>query len=156
MLPSLAACIIVILSIYSNIYYSKDPKHCDGNYIQENYNTIQLPSTIGRFKLKRHLESNFKKDGIPVLFLPGNAGSYMQVRSLGAVWLRLWNKEYHSNSPLELYAIDTKFSISNSSLELSAFDSQYLKDQAYFANDAVKWILNKSKTYKTVYIIGHR
>ncbi|KAJ8319164.1 hypothetical protein KUTeg_004255 [Tegillarca granosa] len=31
---------------------------------------------------------NFKLSGIPVLFIPGNAGSYKQVRSLGSVALR--------------------------------------------------------------------
>lgn len=49
--------------------------------------------------------SNGKVDGIPVLFVPGNAGSARQVRSLGSVLqnkTEMWNTQFH----FDVFAVD--------------------------------------------------
>ena len=87
---SLFSIIIVGFSIWSFLNYGIDPKHCDGNYIQPQYILQDFissyPHLNKRYKLFLHRDHNPDKiSGFPVLFLPGNAGNYKQVRSFGAV-----------------------------------------------------------------------
>jgi PGAP1-like protein len=146
---------IIAISIYSSFRYQLDPKHCDGNYIQPSYSNTGFKSKNSilnkRYTLVRHSEAGIDKSGIPVLFLAGNAGTYKQVRSLGSVCYRIWKWEFSTQLPLQLYTIDTRE-------ELTAFSTITLKDQAFFANEAVAWLLQSypdDSRPKSVYIIGH-
>ena len=129
----------LLLAIYSHFYYGQDSKLCDGNYISPTYKTIPINTTnkrvlkiVGeqRYELKRHYEYRNEDVGVPVLFLVGNAGSFGQARSFGAVAYRLRRKH-----TVNLFTIDTLG-------ELSAFNAKAVEDQALFANECVKTILD--------------
>ncbi|NXA40743.1 PGAP1 deacylase, partial [Eudromia elegans] len=94
---------------------------------------------------------NLVLTGIPVLFLPGNAGSYKQVRSLGSIALRKAEDvdfKYHFNF----------FSV-NFNEELVALYGGSLQRQTKFVHECIKVIL---KLYRdgefaptSVAIVGH-
>ncbi|XP_015119466.1 GPI inositol-deacylase [Diachasma alloeum] len=86
--------------------------------------------------------------GIPVLFIPGNAGSHEQVRSLASVSLRLGLKQRTS------YHFDY-FSVSLAE-GYSALYGGVLADQTAFVAESIQRILKlyKKKTEKIV-LIGH-
>ncbi|KNG46791.1 gpi inositol-deacylase [Stemphylium lycopersici] len=78
--------------------------------------------------------------GVPVLFIPGNAGSYKQVRSLAAEAAY----HYHNNvqhevdsgkRPLDFFSVDFNE-------DITAFHGQTLLDQAEYLNDAITYILS--------------
>ncbi|NWH63765.1 PGAP1 deacylase, partial [Geococcyx californianus] len=123
---------------------------------------IKLPKKTARrypaYELYLYGEGNYAEEnknllltGIPVLFLPGNAGSYKQVRSLGSIALRKAEDvdfKYHFNF----------FSI-NFNEELVALYGGSLQRQTKFVHECIKVIL---KLYRgrefaptSVAIVGH-
>uniref|UniRef100_A0A8C0EXR9 GPI inositol-deacylase n=1 Tax=Bubo bubo TaxID=30461 RepID=A0A8C0EXR9_BUBBB len=103
----------------------------EGNYAEENKNLLLT--------------------GIPVLFLPGNAGSYKQVRSLGSIALRKAEDvdfKYHFNF----------FSV-NFNEELVALYGGSLQRQTKFVHECIKVILklyrNREFAPTSVAIVGH-
>ncbi|XP_056391993.1 GPI inositol-deacylase isoform X2 [Hyla sarda] len=100
-----------------------------------------------------HVEENrnLSLTGIPVLFLPGNAGSYRQVRSIGSVALRKAENidyRYHFNI----------FSI-NFNEELVALYGGSLQKQTQFVHISIKAILRLYKNQefppRSVMLLGH-
>ncbi|CCH62274.1 hypothetical protein TBLA_0G03370 [Henningerozyma blattae CBS 6284] len=100
-------------------------------------------------------------DGIPVLFIPGNAGSFKQVRSIAAASANLYfdYKEDITNEVaknLDVFAADFNE-------DFTAFHGRTLLDQAIYLNDAVRYILelyeqspsHKDTLPKSVIIVGH-
>ncbi|KAI9331133.1 GPI inositol-deacylase PGAP1-like protein, partial [Zopfochytrium polystomum] len=77
--------------------------------------------------------------GVPVLFIPGNAGSSHQARSLGRILATLRGSDGLS---FDLFTVDTRE-------ELTAFDVDLIVDQSAYVNEAIKYIL-------TLYAGGHR
>ena len=156
MLIGLASLVILVLSIYSHFNYGKDPKHCDGNFIAPSYQNVPITSDFAgirplasKYTLKRHYEERDERIGIPCLFLAGNAGSFDQARSFGTVAFRI--NRWYGGRPFQLYTVDTKG-------ELSAFNDKAIVDQALFANECVKVILDSYHgNFKptSVLIIGH-
>jgi hypothetical protein len=156
---SVISVIILLLSINSSLYYGLDSKHCDGNLIIPSYTVQDFKSSQenlnSRYSLIRHHENNTHIPGYPVLFLPGNAGNYKQVRTLGSVAQRIRNWNFNGKIlPLQLYAIDTKE-------ELTAFETQSIRSQAFFAIEAIEFILKQYKIKDlgylptSVFVIGH-
>ncbi|XP_078083843.1 GPI inositol-deacylase [Mustelus asterias] len=94
---------------------------------------------------------NLKATGIPVLFLPGNAGSYRQVRSLGSVALRK-AENIHNKFHFDFFSIDFNE-------ELVALYGGSLERQTTFVHACIKVILKLYKDQKTapcsVAIVGH-
>ncbi|XP_072903044.1 GPI inositol-deacylase [Hemitrygon akajei] len=95
--------------------------------------------------------NGLKPSGIPVLFLPGNAGSYKQVRSLGSVALRKAENIYNKFH-FDFYSIDFNE-------ELVALYGGSLEKQTKFVHACIKVILKLYKDQKgapsSVAIVGH-
>uniref|UniRef100_A0A1A8PCW7 GPI inositol-deacylase n=1 Tax=Nothobranchius rachovii TaxID=451742 RepID=A0A1A8PCW7_9TELE len=95
----------------------------------------------------RHL----KLTGTPVLFLPGNAGSYKQARSLGSVALR---KAENMEGGIHLNVFTVDFNE-----ELVALYGGSLLRQTHFLHESIKAILRLYKHLKnppqSVAIVGH-
>jgi len=94
--------------------------------------------------------------GVPVLFVHGNAGSYKQVRSFGAVASRARQsfafEGLRTTTPSELKQQAAQLKINQFDFfsvdldeELSAFSGDVLRDQTEYVHDCIKFILN---TYK--------
>ncbi|XP_048389992.1 GPI inositol-deacylase isoform X2 [Stegostoma tigrinum] len=94
---------------------------------------------------------NLKATGIPVLFLPGNAGSYRQVRSLGSVALRK-AENIHNKFHFDFFSVDFNE-------ELVALYGGSLEKQTKFVHACIKVILKLYKDQKdapcSVAIVGH-
>ncbi|BFZ59415.1 GPI inositol deacylase [Saitoella coloradoensis] len=89
------------------------------------------------------VDIDLKPNGVPVLFIPGNAGSYKQVRPIAAEAANQYAEALKLNSWI---ADDGKrnldFFTVNFNEEFSAFHGQTLLDQAEYLNEAVSFILS--------------
>ncbi|ANZ75211.1 BA75_02454T0 [Komagataella pastoris] len=88
-------------------------------------------------------------DGVPALFIPGNAGSYRQVRSIASETTLLYDKFYKNGAQDYRYQSDVNpnsskidFFTADFNEDLTAFHGRTLLDQAEFLNEAVKFILS--------------
>ncbi|XP_043361452.1 GPI inositol-deacylase isoform X3 [Dermochelys coriacea] len=151
-----------------DVLFLYEENRCSMTYMYEypEYLKIKLPKKISRlfpaYELYLYGEGNYAEEnknllltGIPVLFLPGNAGSYKQVRSLGSIALRKAEDidfKYHFN-----------FFTVNFNEELVALYGGSLQRQTRFVHECIKVIL---KLYKvrcedqefapsSVAIVGH-
>ncbi|XP_056204456.1 GPI inositol-deacylase isoform X2 [Falco biarmicus] len=154
---------LVLLGV-RDVLFLYEENRCSMTYMYEypEYLKIKLPKKIARrypaYELYLYGEGNYAEEnknllltGIPVLFLPGNAGSYKQVRSLGSIALRKAEDvdfKYHFNF----------FSI-NFNEELVALYGGSLQRQTKFVHECIKVIL---KLYRgrefaptSVAIVGH-
>lgn len=98
----------------------------------------------------------------PVLFIPGNAGSFAQVRSMAAsasdqFWAKYFDKPNEefadAPGPVNWFTIDFNE-------DFSAFHGQTLRDQAFFVNEVVRYLrelypLSSSEGNATVPLVGH-
>ncbi|KFV63010.1 GPI inositol-deacylase, partial [Dryobates pubescens] len=147
-----------------DVLFFYEENRCSMTYMYEypEYLKIKLPKKIARrypaYELYLYGEGSYAEEnknllltGIPVLFLPGNAGSYKQVRSLGSIALRKAEDvdfKYHFDF----------FSV-NFNEELVALYGGSLQRQTKFVHECIKVIL---KLYKgrefaptSVAIVGH-
>ncbi|KAI5779242.1 PGAP1-like protein-domain-containing protein [Geopyxis carbonaria] len=84
------------------------------------------------------VDEEYPVRGVPVLFIPGNAGSYRQVRSIAAEAARYFknvaSKDTASRN-LDFFTVDFKE-------DITAFHGRTLLDQAEYLNEAVSYILS--------------
>ncbi|XP_074728860.1 GPI inositol-deacylase isoform X3 [Strix uralensis] len=129
-----------------DVLFVYEENRCSMTYMYEypEYLKIKLPKKTARrypaYELYLYGEGNYAEEnknllltGIPVLFLPGNAGSYKQVRSLGSIALRKAEDvdfKYHFNF----------FSV-NFNEELVALYGGSLQRQTKFVHECIKVIL---------------
>lgn len=140
----------VFLMAQSFLTKQLDVKGCEMSYMRPTYSKFdKFDSEHTRFasKYSLHLyrewgiDEEFTVKGVPVLFIPGNAGSYKQVRSLGAEAAYLYhNSVQHeagaeSKRPLDFFSVDFNE-------DFTAFHGQTLLDQAEYLNDAIAFILS--------------
>uniref|UniRef100_A0A8U8ANV7 GPI inositol-deacylase n=1 Tax=Geospiza parvula TaxID=87175 RepID=A0A8U8ANV7_GEOPR len=168
-LPALAALFygalaaLVLLGV-RDVMFLYEENRCSMTYMYEypEYQKIKLPKKTARrypaYELYLYGEGNYAEEnknllltGIPVLFLPGNAGSYKQVRSLGSIALRKAEDvdfKYHFNF----------FSV-NFNEELVALYGGSLQRQTKFVHECIKVILKLYKDREfapsSVAIVGH-
>ncbi|KAL1267888.1 hypothetical protein QQF64_033251 [Cirrhinus molitorella] len=137
---------------------------CSMTYMFEypEYRRIQLPRRVARqypsYGLYLYGEGSYAQEtrglkltGAPVLFLPGNAGSYKQARSLGSVALRKaenLDRRIHMN----VFTIDFNE-------ELVALYGGSLRRQTQFLHESIKAILRLYKDRPDpptgVVLVGH-
>ncbi|EDW00098.1 GH12040 [Drosophila grimshawi] len=86
--------------------------------------------------------------GAPVIFVPGNAGSYKQARSLASVALRKARDNPESGIHLDYYTIDYDE-------ELSALYGGYMYHQRSFLKHCIHTILSLYKQPSPIVLIGH-
>lgn len=97
-------------------------------------------------------------NGVPALFIPGNAGSYRQVRSIAAECANLYFGDEASlvNNP---NTANYDFFTADFNEDFTAFHGRTLLDQSEYLNHAVKFILllyaNNPNAPKSVVILAH-
>jgi len=80
---------------------------------------------------------------VPVLFIPGNAGSYKQVRPLAAEAAQYFHDTVqHDGKALKAGARSLDFFTVDFNEDITAFHGQTLLDQAEYLNEAVAYILS--------------
>ncbi|NXL52388.1 PGAP1 deacylase, partial [Podilymbus podiceps] len=147
-----------------DVLFLYEENRCSMTYMYEypEYLKIKLPKKTARrypvYELYLYGEGSYADEnknllltGIPVLFLPGNAGSYKQVRSLGSIALRKAEDvdfKYHFNF----------FSV-NFNEELVALYGGSLQRQTKFVHECIKVILKLYRDREfaptSVAIVGH-
>lgn len=94
---------------------------------------------------------SFSLGGTPVLFIPGNAGSFKQVRSIASETTLQYSSSIHSNK-LDFFTADFNE-------DFTAFHGRTMLDQAQYLNEAIKFILslyqNNENPPKSVILLGH-
>ncbi|KAF1949044.1 GPI inositol-deacylase-like protein [Byssothecium circinans] len=129
-----------------------DTKGCEMSYMRPSfvkYDEFDTEHTrfATKYSLYLYREGMIDEDtrvkGAPVLFIPGNAGSYKQVRPLAAEAAYHYQNVFrHDESaakagkrPLDFFTVDFNE-------DFTAFHGQTLLDQAEYLNDAIAFILS--------------
>lgn len=152
----------VLLTAFFSLKQSvaNNPNNCQMVYMYESYATLSgFNSRFSRMGSKYSLlyyregngvDTDTIPSGIPVLFIPGNAGSYRQARSLAS---------YCSNADKSLPRLD--FFTADFKEDFTAFHGRTLLDQAEYLNDAIEYILSLYEgtdsvpAPSSVIVIGH-
>ncbi|XP_041699974.2 GPI inositol-deacylase isoform X2 [Coregonus clupeaformis] len=141
-----------------------EENRCTMTYMFEypEYRRVALPRRVARqypaYGLYLYGEGQYAQDtrglkltGAPVLFLPGNAGSYKQARSLGSVALRK-AEALEGGVHLNVFTIDFNE-------ELVALYGGSLLRQTHFIHESIKAILRLYKDHEapphSVVLVGH-
>ena len=159
---TIAVGIILLASGILQNVHNLEENRCEMTYMFEypEYIPIHLDAGMKRkfpkYSLMLYGEGSYADDlkslhlsGIPVLFIPGNAGSYKQVRSLGSIALRKTESMgFHFN----FFTVDFKE-------ELTALKGSYLWSQTKFVHECIKVILGLYRRLhvdvQSLVLIGH-
>jgi glycosylphosphatidylinositol deacylase len=142
----------LFLMVQSFLTKQLDVKGCDMSYMRPTYSKFDdFDTEHTRFASKYSLylyrewgvDEDFTVKGVPVLFIPGNAGSYKQVRSVAAEAAYHYHDSVQHESgsgkgvrrPLDFFSVDFNE-------DFTAFHGQTLLDQAEYLNDAITFILS--------------
>ena len=111
---------------------------CSMTRMRPSYHPVKIRDFAGVYGLIRYEEVGMVtlSEEAAVLFLPGNAGSYEQVRSLGSELAKVG---------IAAFAVDSRG-------ELAAFDGRLLRRQIRFARGCVRFL---RKRYEKVVVVGH-
>ena len=146
------ASIIIFAITHAFVSRQLDPKGCDVPWTRPTYIEFKdFDTEHTRFATKYHLymirDAGYDEDpkvkGVPVLFIPGNAGSFKQGRILAFEALEYFHNSVQQDpeamkegtTNMDLFAVDFNE-------DLSAFHGQTMLDQAEYLNDAVSYILS--------------
>lgn len=145
--------IALLLTILNSLVTRQiDPKGCRMSYMRPSYMRFsEFDTEHTRFATKYSLylyreqgiDDDTRLHGIPVLFIPGNAGSYKQVRPIAAEAAN----HFHNNLQYDGVSFDAgvrnlDFFTVDFNEDITAFHGQTLLDQAEYLNEAVRYILS--------------
>ncbi|KAM3077151.1 GPI inositol deacylase [Clarireedia jacksonii] len=89
------------------------------------------------------VDEDTKVKGVPVLFIPGNAGSYKQVRPIAAEAATYFHDVLqHDSEAISAGARNLDFFTVDFNEDITAFHGQTMLDQAEYLNEAVAYILS--------------
>ncbi|KAL2024000.1 hypothetical protein VTK56DRAFT_235 [Thermocarpiscus australiensis] len=89
------------------------------------------------------IDHDTKVRGVPVLFIPGNAGSYKQVRPIAAEAANYFHDVLqHDEAALKAGVRSLDFFTVDFNEDITAFHGQTLLDQAEYLNEAIRYILS--------------
>ncbi|KAF2684030.1 GPI inositol-deacylase-like protein [Lentithecium fluviatile CBS 122367] len=142
----------LLLMAQSFLTRQLDTKGCEMSYMRPAYHKFENFDTehtrfASKYSLYLYREGGIDEDirvkGVPVLFIPGNAGSYKQVRSLASESAYHYHNVYRHGAgassaakrPLDFFSVDFNE-------DITAFHGQTLLDQAEYLNDAISYILS--------------
>lgn len=159
LLVGTATTLVGFLALRHNYF---EPNLCSMSYSRPIYYPLEVPSPHSKVKSKyglylyreggqspifESLDDVNNLGGTPVLFIPGNAGSYNQGRSLASL--------ASENTRFDWFLV-------HFDEDLSALHGKTLLDEARYVNDVIAFILNlykrrsdKASAPSSVIIIGH-
>ncbi|KAK3323585.1 GPI inositol-deacylase [Cercophora scortea] len=129
-----------------------DPKGCRMSYMRPSFSKLEeFDNEYTRFATKYSLylyreqgiDQDTKVRGAPVIFLPGNQGSFRQVRPLAAAAATYFHEVLQQDeSAVKAGARSLDFFTVDFNEELTAFHGQTILDQAEYVNEAIRYILS--------------
>ncbi|KAI1162515.1 PGAP1-like protein-domain-containing protein [Nemania serpens] len=149
---SMAGIALLISIVYSSANLQCDPKGCRMSWMSPSFvhfsdfdtEHTRLASKYSLYLYREQgIDNGPKVRGIPVLFIPGNAGSYKQVRSIASESARHFHETVHPNvaaadsgvKGLDFFTLDFNE-------DFTAFHGQTMLDQAEYVNEAIRYILS--------------
>lgn len=142
----------LVLKSFVTRQYDLDPKGCRMSYMRPSYaHLAEFDTEHTRFASKYSLylyreqgiDDAAKLKGIPVLFIPGNAGSYKQVRPIAAEAANYFHEfVQHDETAMRNGARNLDFFTADFNEDITAFHGQTLLDQAEYLNEAIRYILS--------------
>ncbi|KIH86860.1 hypothetical protein SPBR_08082 [Sporothrix brasiliensis 5110] len=142
----------LILKSFVTRQFVLDPKGCRMSYMRPSYAHLsEFDTEHTRFASKYSLylyreqgvDDETKLKGIPVLFIPGNAGSYKQVRPIAAEAANYFHDVVqHNEAAIRGGARSLDFFTVDFNEDITAFHGQTLLDQAEYLNEAIRYILS--------------
>ncbi|KAI9706973.1 MAG: GPI inositol deacylase [Bogoriella megaspora] len=148
---TLVSALLVYAIVQSFLTRQLDPKGCVLSYMRPafaKYNDFDTEHTrfASKYSLYLYREGGIDEDtrvkGIPVLFIPGNAGSYKQVRPLAAEAAEYFhNVLRHDENAIKDGKRTLDFFSVDFNEDITAFHGQTLLDQAEYLNEAIAFIL---------------
>ncbi|KAI9484440.1 PGAP1-like protein-domain-containing protein [Zychaea mexicana] len=173
-LSILLSFITIFVMLDSFLHHQRDVDGCQDSFMQPVYlRQSGFDSEMTRFASKYALYLYREKDvdlsdqptGVPVLFIPGHAGSHKQIRSIAAETAYAYYQHYATHPEIPKQGVrNLDFFTVDFHEEFSALHGQSLLEQAEYLNDAIDYILKlyprsrKSRRYPdptSVLIIGH-
>ncbi|KAI1821882.1 GPI inositol-deacylase [Xylaria intraflava] len=149
---SITGIALLISIIYSSANLQCDPKGCRMSWMSPSFiHLSDFDTEHTRFASKYSLylyreqgiDSRPKVRGIPVLFIPGNAGSYKQVRSIASESARYFHEAIHPNTASAKSGVkNLDFFTVDFNEDFTAFHGQTMLDQAEYVNEAIRYILS--------------
>ncbi|TQV96628.1 hypothetical protein V2A60_002986 [Cordyceps javanica] len=138
--------------VHSLVNRQQDAKGCRMSYMRPSYiHFREFDTEHTRFATKyslhlyreQGLDDEVKLRGVPVLFIPGNAGSYKQVRPIAAeAASHFYERLQHDGSSLNAGVRNLDFFTVDFNEDITAFHGQTLLDQAEYLNEAIRYILS--------------
>ncbi|KAL0944194.1 uncharacterized protein CTRU02_202081 [Colletotrichum truncatum] len=129
-----------------------DAKGCRMSYMRPSYIRLRdFDTEHTRFATKYSLylyreqgvDDERKLKGVPVLFIPGNAGSYKQVRPIAAEAANYYHESLqHDEAAAAAGARNLDFFTVDFNEDITAFHGQTMLDQAEYLNEAIRYILS--------------
>ncbi|KXX83419.1 GPI inositol-deacylase [Madurella mycetomatis] len=138
--------------LHSSVTRQIDPKGCRMSYMRPSYARLDDFDTehtrlASKYSLYLYREQGIDHDtrvrGVPILFIPGNAGSYKQVRPIAAEAANYFHDILqHDEAALKAGARSLDFFTVDFNEDITAFHGQTLLDQAEYLNEAIRYILS--------------
>ncbi|KAI1876817.1 uncharacterized protein JN550_000889 [Neoarthrinium moseri] len=151
-LTALAGITLFFTIINSSATRQLDPKGCRMSYMSPRYVHMSDFDTehtrfASKYSLYLYREAGICDDtmvsGIPVLFIPGNAGSYKQVRPIAAEAARYYHDMLqHDPVAADAGVRNLDFFTVDFNEDFSAFHGQTMLDQAEYLNEVIRYILS--------------
>ncbi|KAK3944793.1 GPI inositol-deacylase [Diplogelasinospora grovesii] len=152
LVTSLLGIVLMVSVLNSSVTRQIDPKGCRMSYMRPSYarlNDFDTEHTrfASKYSLYLYREQGIDDDtkirGIPVLFIPGNAGSYKQVRPIAAEAASYFHDVLqHSEDGAKAGVRSLDFFTVDFNEDITAFHGQTLLDQAEYLNEAIRYILS--------------
>ncbi|KAK3353469.1 PGAP1-like protein-domain-containing protein [Lasiosphaeria hispida] len=138
--------------LHSSVTRQLDSKGCRMSYMRPGYARLDdFDTEHTRFASKYSLylyreqgiDHGSKVKGIPILFIPGNAGSYKQVRPIAAEAANYFHDVLqHDEQAVKAGVRSLDFFTVDFNEDITAFHGQTLLDQAEYLNEAIRYILS--------------
>ncbi|KAG5983338.1 hypothetical protein E4U55_000210 [Claviceps digitariae] len=129
-----------------------EAKGCRMSYMRPSYvHFTEFDTEHTRFATKyalylyreQGIDDEHKLRGTPVLFVPGNAGSYKQVRPIAAEAATYFHDTLrHDSRSIDAGVRNLDFFTVDFNEDITAFHGQTLLDQAEYLNEAIRYILS--------------
>ncbi|WVQ93345.1 hypothetical protein IAU59_000413 [Kwoniella sp. CBS 9459] len=119
---------------------------CEMSWMTPSYQSIDWPDNpIPRYTLHLYREMGWEHDaepaGVPVIFVPGNAGSYQQVRSIASSAARQLQGEPGGRANGMDGVRNVDFFTVDLNEEFSAFHAPTLEEQATFIENCIRKVI---------------
>ncbi|RKF72143.1 GPI inositol-deacylase [Golovinomyces cichoracearum] len=152
-LVTTAAAIVFLSSIvFSFSSRQLDPKGCRMSYMRPSFVKLSDFDTEHTYFASKYstylyreggIDDDTKVRGVPILFIPGNAGSYKQVRPIAAEAANYFHQVLrHDPKVLSAGVRKLDFFTVDFNEDITAFHGRTLLDQAEYLNEAIAYILS--------------